>query len=179
MLVVLACACGKPAPRTSDHIVVLARHKPPKPTDPVVVHFDRFKVVKASFDPQHLEGGTATIEIDLTSLKSGDSERDDDLKSTAFIDVGTFPAVTIEIANVKHGAANAFTADATVHLRGATRTYPVTFEVLDQKDDRIQIKGERAFSRLDFAVGTDPARDPRQQVDTELTIQMVLTLVKS
>jgi polyisoprenoid-binding protein YceI len=184
LLVVPACktvdsdnpAHATPASADDDHIVVLAKHTPSKSTDPVVVRFDKFKVVSASFDPKTIEGGRATIELDLASLRSGSSERDDDLKSPAFIDVGTFATATIEIANVKTKAANTFTADATVKLRGTTKSYPVTFDVIQQTDDSIRIKGEHTFSRLDFSVGTDPAKDSRQQIDTALTIQMVLTL---
>jgi polyisoprenoid-binding protein YceI len=177
----LTAGCKQPdavavAASEPDHVVVLARHKPGKPTDPVKVRFERFRVAKASFDPKTIEGGTATIELDLASLKSGDGERDDDLKSPNFIDVGKFATATIDIANVKKTADKTFSADATVGLRGVTKTYPVAFTVIAQTADSIQIKGEHAFSRLDFTVGTDPASDPKQQVDTELTIQMVVTL---
>ncbi|HEY1549686.1 MAG TPA: YceI family protein [Kofleriaceae bacterium] len=178
----LAFACTKPTPPKAgeaDHIVVLAHHKPAKPTDPVVVQFDKFRVTKASFDPKTIEGGTATIEIDLASLHTGSGERDDDLRSENFIDVGKFATVVIDVANVKKQHGTTYSADATVALRGATKTYPVTFDVIEQTDDHIRIKGEQAFSRLDFTVGTDPASDPRQQVDTPLTIQMVLTIAKS
>jgi polyisoprenoid-binding protein YceI len=183
LLIALAFACNKPTSPANasqpDHIVVLAHHKPAKPTDPVRVQFDKFRVTKASFDPKTIEGGTATIEIDLASLHSGSGERDDDLRSANFIDVGKFATVTIDIANVKRKVDKTFTADAAVTLRGATKTYPVTFDVIEQTDDHIRIKGEQAFSRLDFSVGTDPASDPRQQVDTPLTIEMVLTIAKS
>ena len=64
-------------------------------------------------------------------------------------------------------------------LRGVTKTYPVTFDVVEQRDDGIRIRGEHTFSRLDFAVGTDRAQDPHQQVDTKLTIEMLLTIKKS
>ncbi|MEO6777267.1 MAG: YceI family protein [Kofleriaceae bacterium] len=162
-----------------DHITVLARHVPKKPTDPVQVKFDKFRVVKASFDPSNLTGGTATIEIDLSSLATGSGERDDDLKSPKFIDVGKFATVTIEITHVKKKVDKTFDADATVELRGVTKTYPVTFEVIEQQANQIRIKGEHTFSRLDFSVGTDPANDPKQQVDPELTIQMVVTLANT
>ena len=85
--------------------------------------------------------------------------------------------MTIEISNVKR-VDKTFSADATVKLRGVTKTYPVTFEVVDQKDNSVRIKGEHTFSRLDFSVGTDPSKDSQQQVDTELTIQMLVTLEK-
>jgi len=162
-----------------DHIVVMAKHKPSKPTDPVTVRFEKFKVVKATFDPKKVEGGKAQIEIDLSSLKTDSSKRDDHLKSPAYIDVGKFATATIDIANVKKKADKTFTADATVKFHGATKKYPVTFDVIEQKDDSIRIKGEQEFSRLDFNVGTDPAKDAQQQVDTPLTIQVVLTLKKT
>ena len=69
--------------------------------------------------------------------------------------------------------------NATVAAHGMTKTYPVTFEVLETKDDRIRIKGEHTFSRIDFGIGSDPAQNPEEQVGTDVTIQMVLTLVKS
>jgi polyisoprenoid-binding protein YceI len=179
MVVALGCKKTPTAPVTDDHITVLAKHRPPKPTDPVSVRFHKFEVVKASFDPQHIEGGTATISLDLASLDSGSGERDADLESPNFIDVAKFATATIEIANVKKQTGKTFAADATVELRGTKKTYPVTFELVDQRDDSIRIKGEHTFSRLDFSVGTDPASDPRQQVDTELTIEMLLTLKKT
>ena len=173
-----------PPAAAGDRVDVLARHRPNAgqadlDSDPVVVHFDKFAVTKASFDPKNLEGGTATIELDLASIKSGSQERDDDLKSPEFLDVAKFATAVIEVANVKKQADARYTADATVKLRGTTKTYPVTFEVLSTTADTVRIKGEHAFSRLDFSIGVDPAKDPTERVDTALTIQFVLTLQQS
>lgn len=173
-----------------DHVVVMAHHKPAKPTDPVTVRFEKFKVTKATFDPKKIEGGKATIELDLSSIKTDSSKRDDHLKSPAYLDIAKFATATIDVANVKKLRAPAdksgkmnddktFSADATVKFHGVTKKYPVTFTVLEQKDDSIRIKAEQDFSRLDFKIGTDPAKDNQQQVDTPLTIQVVLTLKKT
>ncbi|HEV7559407.1 MAG TPA: YceI family protein [Kofleriaceae bacterium] len=176
----------KPAPPATDgdRVEVLARHLPAAgsadlASDPVVVHFDKFAVTKASFDPKNLEGGTATIELDPTSIKTGSDERDNDLKSPEFFDVAKFATVTIDVANVKKQADTKYTADATVACHGATKTYAVTFEVLATTADTVRIKGEQAFSRLDFSIGVDPAKDPSERVATALTIQWVLTLNKT
>ncbi len=167
-------------PKTeADHIVVLAHHDQPKPSDPVRLQFDRFRVVDATFDPQKLEGGTATVEIDLSSLHTGSEERDDDLKSPAYLDVGKFATATVEIDHVKQKAATSYTAEATVTAHGMTRTYPVTFELLDHSANSIRIKGEHTFTRLDFGIGDDPAKDPDEQVGTDVTIEMQLTIAKS
>ncbi|MEP6859580.1 MAG: YceI family protein [Deltaproteobacteria bacterium] len=178
---------GSAAPRISaapDRVEVLARHratagKEDLDADPVVVHFDRFAVTKAHFDPKHLEGGTATIELDPTSIKTGNTERDDDLKSPAYVDVGQFATITVDVANVKHQAGAKYTADATVACHGVTKVYPVTFEVLATSEDTIRIEGEHPFSRLDFSIGIDPAKDPSERIDTALIIQWTLTLKTS
>ena len=175
----------KPAPPAdADRVEVLARHLPAAgqadlASDPVVVHFDKFAVTKARLDPKNLEGGTATIELDLTSIKTGSDERDNDLKSPAFFNVAKFATVTIDVANVKKQADTKYTADATVACHGVTKTYSVTFEVLASTADTVRIKGEQAFSRLDFSIGIDPAKDPSERIDAALRIQWLLTLKKS
>ena len=168
-----------PAADATDHIVVLGHHQKPKPTDPVRVSFDKFRVVKADFDPAHIEGGKATVELDLSSLHTDSSKRDDHLKSEAYIDVSKFATATIDIANVKQQSGATYTADATVSLHGATKTYPVTFDVVSTTPNSIRIKGQHTFQRLDFGIGTDPAQNPDESVAPDLTIDLLLTLKKT
>ena len=178
-------APAKPAPAAdADHIEVLARHRPNAgkedlDSDPVVVHFEKFAVTKASFDPAHLEGATASIELDLTSIKTGSEERDGDLKAPEFLDTASFATATIDVANVKKQTDSTYTADATVTCKGITKTYPLTFDVLATTADSVRIKGELGFSRLDFAIGIDPGKDPTERVDTPLTIRWQLTVKKT
>lgn len=162
-----------------DHITVLAHHNPAKPTDPVRIDFKKFKVVSASFDPQKIEGGKAVVEIDLSSFTTDSDERDEHLKSPAYLDVLKFATANITIDNVKAKSGSSYTADATVVAHGITKTYPVDFEVLSHTDSDIRIKGTHSFERLDFGVGTDPGKNAEEQVGTDLKIEMVLRLPKS
>jgi polyisoprenoid-binding protein YceI len=162
-----------------DSIVVLAKHTESKPDDPVQVRFEKFKVVKASFDPKKVEGGKATIEIDATSLKTGIEKRDAHLNTPDFLDTAKFAKITVDIDKVKKKADKTFTAEATVKFRDVSKKYPVTFDVVDQTADSIRIKGEAAFSRLDFKVGKD-SKDPKvAPVQPELIIKVALTLKKT
>jgi polyisoprenoid-binding protein YceI len=77
---------------------------------------------------------------------------------------------------VKKQTDTTYAGDATVACRGITKTYPLTFEVLATTADSVRIKGELAFSRLDFSIGVDPAKDPTERVDTPLTIRWLLTV---
>jgi polyisoprenoid-binding protein YceI len=161
----------------ADHIVVLANHKEPKPDDPVKVRFERFKVVKASFDPAKIEGGTATIEVDLASLSSASPKRDAHLRD-GYFEIGKFATATIDVGNVKKKADKTFTADAKVSLHGVDKTIPVTFEVVEAKDDWIRIKAEQDIKRLDFKVGVDP-KDENESVGPDQKVQVQLTLKKT
>jgi polyisoprenoid-binding protein YceI len=171
-----------PTEDTADWIKVHATHFEKKEGDPVEVKFDKFKVTKANFDPKKIEGGTATIEIDLTSLKSGDTKRDEHLATPDYIDVKKFATAVVEIGNVKKKDDKNFTADAKVKFHGVDKKYPVTFEVVEAKDDWIRVKGEHTFKRLDFKVGKKPGKDQKKGEDgvaDELTVKMQLTLKKT
>jgi polyisoprenoid-binding protein YceI len=171
-----------PAEDTADWVKVHASHFKKTDTDPVEVKFDKVTVKKASFDPKKIEGGTATIEVDLAGLKSGDPKRDEHLISPDFLDAKKYTTATIEISNVKKkGDDKHFTADAKVKLHNVEKKYPVAFEVVDAKDDWIRIKGEHTFKRLDFKVGKKAGEDPKKEhnVADDLTVKMQLTLKKT
>ena len=167
---------------TADYIDVSAEHKKKKDTDPVVVHFEKFKVTKATFDPAKIEGGTASIEVDLASLKSGSDKRDEHLKSDSYFNVGKLATMTIDVGNVKkkdgQATTKTYTADAKVKLHGVEKKYPITFEVVDAKDDWIKIKGEHKLPRTDFKIGKDP-KDENESVATDVTVKVALTLKKT
>lgn len=163
---------------TADFISVFAEHAEKKPNDPVEVKFERFTVKSASFDPQKIEGGTATIEVDLTSANSGAAKRDKHLATADYIDTAKFATMTIDVSNVKQQQGTTYAADAKVSLRGIEKTYPITFEVLEAKDDWIRVKGEHKFQRMDFKVGKEQT-GPDESVAHDLTIKLQLTLKKS
>jgi polyisoprenoid-binding protein YceI len=176
-----------PAEDKSDWIKVFATHVAPNPADPVEVNFEKFKVAKANFDPKKIEGGTATIEIDIASLKTSDAKRDDHLRTPDYLDAKQFTTATVEVANVKKKDDKNYTADAKVKFHGVDKTYPVTFEVVEATDDSIRIKAEHKFPRLDFKVGKVPntetdmkKMDPKKDgVAADVTIKLQLTLKKT
>lgn len=177
-----AAAQNTPDPATpdanADFISVFADHAEKKPDDPVEVKFEKFTVKSATFDPQNIEGGTATIEVDLTSLKTGSEKRDKHLSTADYIDTSKFTTMTIDVGNVKKQQDNKYSADAKVSLRGIEKTYPVTFEVVEAKDDWIRVKGEHKFPRLDFQVGKEKT-GPDESVAHDLVVKLQLTLKKT
>ncbi len=168
-----------PTPAAADSISVFATHTEPKPVDPVEVKINSFKVVKADFDPAKVEGGTAEIELDLTSISTDDQKRTDHLKTPDFIDTSKFATANVKIDNVKKTADNKYSADATVKFRDIEKKYPINFDVTETTADGIRIQLEHKFSRVDFGVGKD-SKDPKvAPVAPELTLKASLGLKKT
>ncbi len=159
---------------TSDWLKVVADHtEAGKGTVDVV--FKGIKVVKASFDPAKVEGGSAELEVDVDSLSSGIAKRDAHLKSADYLDSKKSPKITIKVDNVKKTGENAYSADATVKAHGVEKKFPVAFNVVETTPDGIRIKGEHAFSRSDFKVG----KAEGDNVKPELKVTLQVTLKKS
>lgn len=142
-----------------DYLKVETMHEPTKPGDPVLVVFGGLNVVEAKFDPAKIEGGTATIEFDLTQIDSGVPKRDKHLASADYFDSATHPKGTILVKDVKASGEDMYTASADITVHGVTKSYAVEFKVTEKDQTSITIKGTHRFDRNDFAIGK-PEGDP-------------------
>ena len=167
-------SAADPAADTGNWVKVYATHNPTKPGDPVEILVPKLTVVKSSFDPAKLEGGTAELALDLTSLKSDSKKRDEDLNTPAYIDTAKFATAKIEVSDVKKTGDKTYTANAKVSLRALDKTYPVTFEVVDSGPDWVRVVGSQDISRGDFKVGA-----PDKVVENILKVKLQLTLKKA
>ncbi|MGN6109824.1 MAG: YceI family protein, partial [Kofleriaceae bacterium] len=109
------------------------------------------------------------------SLKTDSEKRDAHLNSADYIDSAKFATATVDVDNVKKKDGQSYTADAKIKFRDLEQKYPVTFEVVETKDDSIRIRGEHKFPRLDFKVG----KAEGDGVAPDLTAKIQLTLKKS
>ncbi len=161
----------------ADYVRVLAKHAVPKPGDPATINITKFRVVKADFDPATVEGGTAELELDLSSLASDSAKRDKHLRSADYLDVDTFMTATIAVGNVKKTGDKTFSADATVKAHGLEKVLPVTFEVLEATATGIKVHASHTFQRHDFAIGA--AKGEEDSAADEITLELRLTLSKT
>lgn len=161
-----------PAAASGDFVKVYAEHAEKKPEDPAEITFDKitYKSVKLGAN-NALEGGSASFTIDVLSLKSDSAKRDGHLASPEYLDSAKFGTIDVDITNVKKADAK-YTADAKVKFRDLEKTYPVTFEVVEQGADFVTIKGEQPIARKDFNVGAQPDKS----VADALTVKLQLTL---
>ncbi len=160
------------ADQNADYVRILATHKEPKPTDPVIIYIRNFTVVKSDFDPSNIEGATAEIALDLLSIDSGIGKRDQHLKAADYLDVDNTPQILIKVSGVKK-VGDAYEASAEVSAHGATKTLPVSFNVLKADDTSVQVEVSKEFDRNDFGIssGDDDTSASTVKIEMRITLK--------
>jgi polyisoprenoid-binding protein YceI len=71
---------------------------------------------------------SATASIDLSSVDTGNEQRDNDLRSTNFFDVATHPTMTFASTGIRPDG-DTFIVDGDLTIRGVTKPVSLTVEV--------------------------------------------------
>jgi len=116
------------------------------------------------FSPDDLPGSTIGVSVDLGSVDTADSQRDDSLKSDSFFDVAAHPRATFRSTKITQRSGNRYRAAGTLSLHGVSR--PVTLDfTLDIKGDDATVSGTAPLSRTAFGVGSGDWTDTSQVKD--------------
>lgn len=110
------------------------------------------------FSPDDLEHSKIAVDVDLASVSSGDSERDDTLKGDDFFGVAAHPKARFTATRIRKQGSG-YVADGTLALAGASRPVPVAF-TLKIDGTHAQASGTATVKRLAFGVGKGQWSDP-------------------
>jgi polyisoprenoid-binding protein YceI len=132
----------------------------------------------ATIDDDDLSKSRVTATIETNSIDTGISMRDDDLKSSNFLDVATYPTMTFQSTKIwKTGDATAkMTGNLTLH--GVTKE--VTFDVkdpaptVDQSGARRTAEATTTISRKEFGITADPVA-----IGDDVAITLEIQFVKA
>src|SRR5512132_3553718 len=124
-------------------------------------HFTRFQGELALAPDPLASSVTATIE--LASIDTNNSQRDDDLRSSNFFETDTYPTMTFRSVGIRHGE-DGFDVNGELTLHGVTR--PVTLALDVNGFTRDPYGGTRAgfsatteLNRGDFGISTNIPMD--------------------
>jgi polyisoprenoid-binding protein YceI len=135
--------------------------------------FERF-TADIKFDPQDLAGSRFDVKIDMASVNSRDSERDDAVKSDDLFAVKQFPSAHYVAERFTAKGGNKFAGAGKLTLRNVTRDVPIEF-TFEKKDGSAWLKGSAQLKRLDFGVGQGDWKDT-STVANEVKVRFVLLL---
>ena len=113
-----------------------------------------FKTFSADvrFDPDALEGSRFDVEIDLRSVDSQNSERDEMLADGAFFNSTAEPTARYVATTFSALADGRFRAAGTLTLRGVALSVPLDFS-WSSDTSNAALNGEATLDRLAFHVG--------------------------
>jgi len=104
------------------------------------------------FDPEDLSGSSIRATIDLASVDSGDSQRDDMLRSESFFGVGAHPTAQFVSSSIRTVGERRYVANGTLSLHGQRKAVSLRF-TLNIDGDRASASGSASLQRLSFGVG--------------------------
>lgn len=105
-----------------------------------------------SFDPEQLDKSSIKATIALASVSSGDSGRDDMLRSDDFFGTGS-PTARFTANRIKSKGGNRYEAQGALQMKGVSKPVTLAFS-LDINDKLARASGTAKFDRRDFGIGT-------------------------
>jgi polyisoprenoid-binding protein YceI len=106
-----------------------------------------------SFDPQNLQDAKMDVTIDVSSIKTSSSKRDENLRSNDFFDVAKYPIISFESSQVKKIDGGKYEVEGKLKMKNTIKNIkiPFTFEQIDKS--KAMLMGEFTLNRLEYEVG--------------------------
>jgi polyisoprenoid-binding protein YceI len=109
---------------------------------------------KLTFEPQAPEHGSVTIHVSPGSISTGNTARDDHLRTADFFDAEKFPLATFEGTGLVRTSAKTGKLTGSFSLHGVTRPVAlnVTLQTPDLNADRLNFTATGTLKRSDFGM---------------------------
>lgn len=114
-------------------------------------HFERFDA-KIVFDPADLSGASIDVDINISSVKTGDRQRDVALPGKEWFDAKGYPAAKFLSTDVEEMASGEYVAHGALTIREVTKKIDLPFSLAIDGNEAHAI-GEVELVRTDFGVG--------------------------
>src|ERR1700761_2015679 len=104
------------------------------------------------FKPADLATSSIEATVDVNTINTDNSSRDEHLKSDDFFDVAHHPKITLKSVSFKHKSSSNYTGVFNLTIRAKTKQVEVPF-TFTEKDNSQAFKGTFKINRLDYGVG--------------------------
>ncbi len=111
-------------------------------------------LTKVNFNPADLSASTLEASVDVNTINTDNSSRDEHLRSSDFFDVAHYPKITLKSTAFKHKSGSNYSGTFILTIRGKSKQIEIPFTFLD-KGSSVEFKGTFKINRLDFGVGSD------------------------
>ena len=126
-------------------------------------------------DPDHPEASSVEVTIQTASLRTHNPQRDNDLRSSNFLEVDKYPTITFKSTRIEPDDQDRYTMTGDLTIKGNTR--PVTLAVVKYGEfndpmmgHRIGYSAETQINRKDFGLTFNMMLDGKWIVSNEVDI---------
>jgi cytochrome b561/polyisoprenoid-binding protein YceI len=105
------------------------------------------------FSPAMLAQSAVKVSVDLASVNTADSQRDEMLQSDTFFNTAAHPKAVFTATSFTHKGGDKYTAAGTLNLHGQSRPVALNFS-LKIDGGTARVSGSTSFNRTSFGVGT-------------------------
>lgn len=133
-------------------------------------------------DPQRTK---VEATINTASIRTHNDQRDNDLRSSNFLEIDKYPTITFKSTKVQHVDGDRYQVTGDLTIKGTTR--PVTLDVVRYGElndptmmgHRISYQATTRINRKDFGMNFDAIRDGRLVVSNEVDIEIQGEIVEA
>jgi polyisoprenoid-binding protein YceI len=145
-------------------------------------HFAEVTAI-GEIDVEHPEKSKIEATINAASIRSHNETRDNDLRSSNFLEVGTYPTITFKSTKIEPAGKDKYKLVGDLTIKGTTK--PVTLDVVKYGEfndprmgHRIGYAAEGHINRQDFGMKFDAILDGKFVVSHEIQINIEGELVE-
>src|SRR6266849_1249051 len=146
-------------------------------------YFDEVSAT-ADIDPGHPEASSVEVTISTASIRTNNGIRDNDLRSSNFLEVDKFPVITFKSTGIEPSGPDRFTLTGDLTIKGTTR--PVALQVTKYGEfndpgmmgHRIAYGATTKINRKDFVLSFSMILEGRLVVSEEIQIMIEGELVE-
>jgi polyisoprenoid-binding protein YceI len=137
----------------------------------------------ADIDPDHPETSWVEVTIQTPSIRTHNEIRDNDLRSSNFLEVDKFPTIAFKSTSVEPSGQDRYTVTGDLTIKGTTRPVALDAVKLGEFNDpmmghRIGYSAQTRIKRKDFGLSFNPILDGRFVVSDEIQIMIEGELVE-
>ena len=135
-------------------------------------------------DPHHPEKTQVEATINTASIRTHNEARDNDLRSSNFLEIDKFPTMTFKSTNIEHAGGDRYRVTGDLTIKGTTK--PVTLNVVKYGEfndpamgHRIGYAAETQINRKEFGMRFDAILDGKFVVSNEIQVNIEGEIVEA
>jgi polyisoprenoid-binding protein YceI len=145
-------------------------------------HFSEIGVT-GTIDPDHPEASSIEVTVQTASIRTHNEARDNDLRSSNFLEVEKYPTMTFKSTEIKPAGEDRYTMIGDLTIKGNTK--PVTLNMIRYGEfndpmmgHRIGYSAEGQINRKDYGLNFNAMLDGKFVVSDEVQISLEGELVE-